>query len=198
MFNVLTHWMDRGADGFRIDAINHMFEVDDFANETYIDPEGDLTFYDNLYHNHTRDLDGCYEVVFEWRAKIDEYARNNNMDRKFLMTEAYAEYDLQIKWYGNETTAGSHMPFNFALIANLDRNSNAQDFQDAVQAWYSRLPTGFGAEANWVLGNHDRPRIGYRYGTNRHESLAMMTMLLPGINVVYYVGIYLNYFKVFY
>lgn len=180
--------MLKGADGFRIDAINHMFEVEDFADEAYIDPEGDRTFYDNLYHNHTKDLDESYQVVFEWRRKMDEFAVANGLDRKFLMTEAYAEYDLQIKWYGNETVPGSHMPFNFALISNLDRDSNAQDFQEAVHAWYSRLPVGFGAEANWVLGNHDRPRIGYRYGTDRHESLAMMTMLLPGINVVYYVS----------
>ena len=81
-----------------------------------------------------------------------------------------------------------YRPFNFALISNLDINSNANDFEAAVKAWYDRLPQGFGAEANWVLGNHDRPRIGYRYGTDRHESLAMMTMLLPGINVVYYVS----------
>lgn len=186
MFEVLKYWMDKGADGFRIDAINHMFEAEDFANETYIDPNGDRTSYENLYHNLTKDLDGCYEVVFDWRRQIDEYTKEKGYDRKFLMTEAYTDYDLQIKWYGNETVPGSHMPFNFALISNLDRDSNAQDFDDAVQAWYSRLPKGFGAEANWVLGNHDRPRIGYRYGINRHESLALMTMLLPGINVVYY------------
>lgn len=188
MFKVLEFWMDYGADGFRIDAINHMFEDQTFANESYIDPDGDLTFYDNLYHNLTRDLPGCYEVIFSWRKQMDEYAASKGYDRKFLMTEAYAEYDLQIKWYGNETTPGSHMPFNFALISNLNRDSSASDFNDAVQAWYSRLPVGFGAEANWVLGNHDRPRIGseFRYGVERHESLVMMTMLLPGINVVYY------------
>lgn len=77
------------------------------------------------------------------------------------------------------------MPFNFALITNVNRDSTAQDFQKAVDDFYSRLPP-FG-EGNWVLGNHDRPRIGYRYGDNRHESLAMMAMLLPGISVIYYV-----------
>lgn len=43
------------------------------------------------------------------------------------------------------------------------------------------------ANANWVLGNHDRPRVAYRYGEERHESLAIMTMMLPGLNVIYYV-----------
>jgi len=88
---------------------------------------------------------------------MDDFAIEHGTDKIFMMTEAYASIDNQIKWYGTEEQPGSHMPFNFALISNLDINSTAQDFQDAVHAWYSRLPS-FG-EANWVLGNHDRPRI---------------------------------------
>lgn len=169
-----------------------MFETVGHPNEAYIDPNGDKTFYDNLYHNETRDLDESYEVIFRWRKAMDEYAIEHKMDRKFMMTEAYADIDLQIKWYGTKEVPGSHMPFNFALISNLNNESKAQDFQDAVQSWYSRVPTEIAAEANWVLGNHDRPRIGYRYGEDRHESLVMMTMLLPGINVVYYVSCFLR------
>lgn len=188
MLNNLLYWLAKGVDGFRIDAINHMFETEGLPDESYINPDGDRTFYDNLYHNHTLDLDESYQVIFRWRKAMDDFAAERGQDRKFMMTEAYAQIDKQIMWYGNSTVPGSHMPFNFALISNLNRNSKAQDFQDAVQAWYSRLPQGIGAEANWVLGNHDRGRVGFRYGDERHESLAMMTMLLPGINVVYYVS----------
>lgn len=186
MKKVLKHWLDKGVDGFRIDAINHMFETEGHPNEPYIDENGDKTDYENINHIHTRDLQESYDVVFGWRKMIDEYAAEKGYDRKFLMTEAYADIDLQIKWYGTEDQPGSHMPFNFALISNLNINSTAQDFKNSVDAWYSRLPS-FG-EANWVLGNHDRSRIGYRYGEDRHESLVLMTMLLPGINVIYYVS----------
>ena len=109
IFSVLEYWMERGADGFRIDAINHMFEDQSFADESLISPDGDPTRYDDLYHNLTLNLDQSYEVVFEWRRKMDEYARNNGQDRKFLMTEAYADYDDQVKWYGTAETPGSHM-----------------------------------------------------------------------------------------
>lgn len=102
------------------------------------------------------------------------------------MTEAYASVDNTIRWFGTQDRRGAHMPFNFALISDLDGTSRAQDFKDAIDSWLVRVPA-FG-EANWVLGNHDRPRIGFRYGEERHESLAVMTMLLPGINVVYYVS----------
>ena len=53
MIDILKYWLVEGADGFRIDAINHMFETVGFPNETYIDPEGDKTAYDNLDHIHT-------------------------------------------------------------------------------------------------------------------------------------------------
>lgn len=102
------------------------------------------------------------------------------------MTEAYASLDNTMRWFGTEQRRGSHMPFNFALIADLNRNSPAADFKTAIDNWMTSVPS-FG-EPNWVLGNHDRSRIGFRYGENRHESLAIMTMLLPGMNVVYYVS----------
>lgn len=97
-----------------------------------------------------------------------------------------------MRWFGTEQRRGSHMPFNFALVADLNRNSPAADFKTAIDNWLTRVPS-FG-EPNWVLGNHDRSRIGFRYGENRHESLAIMTMLLPGMNVVYYVSFALMHF----
>jgi alpha-glucosidase len=161
--------------------------VEDFASESLITPGTDPTFYDNLYHNHTMNLPESYELIYNWRKLLDDFHKDHpGTEKKFLMTEAYATIPQQVEWYGTEERPGSHMPFNFALISQLNRYSTASDFQNAVLSWYSILPPF--AEANWVLGNHDRSRIGYRYGTDRHESLAMFTMLLPGINVVYYVS----------
>lgn len=118
---------------------------------------------------------------------MDEFVEaSEDKVTRFMMTEAYASIEDQVRWYGyNDTRRGSHMPFNFALISELDRTSTAQDFKDAIDLWIDAMPD-YG-RANFVLGNHDRPRVGYRYGENRHESLAIMTMMLPGINVIYYV-----------
>jgi alpha-glucosidase len=104
------------------------------------------------------------------------------------MVEAYSTLENQIRWYGTNERLGVHVPFNFALIANLNRNSTAADIKSSVDGWLGSVPS-FG-EGNWVLGNHDRARLSERYGENRHESLAIMTFLLPGINVVYYVCIF--------
>lgn len=116
---------------------------------------------------------------------MDEFVKtkNDNITR-IMMTEAYASLPETIKWYGNDSHPGSHMPFNFALISGLQKLSNALDFNSSVNSWLNEMPNG--TVANWVMGNHDRSRVGSRYGEERHEGLAIMTMALPGINVVYY------------
>jgi alpha-glucosidase len=70
------------------------------------------------------------------------------------MTEAYASIENQVRWYGSKDgkILGAHMPFNFALIVDLDKNSNADAFQKAAQKWLDSKPE-YGI-ANWVLGNH--------------------------------------------
>lgn len=120
---------------------------------------------------------------------MDEYSKTATKKyTRLMMTEAYASIDEQVKWYGaNETYQGGHWPFNFALIVDLDKNSKAEAFHKATTTWIDKMPTY--AMANWVLGNHDRPRFGYRYGEDRHESMAIMSMGLPGNNVIYYVSI---------
>lgn len=103
------------------------------------------------------------------------------------MSDTYGTVAQMIRWHGtNDKTLGSHIPLNFALLSRLDKDSSAaemkndfEDMKDLMPAW---------GETNWVLGNHDTPRVGYRYGENRHESLAIMTMMLPGPNTIYYVS----------
>lgn len=56
MLKMLKYWLEQGADGFRIDAINHAYEVEDLKDEIPKDPNGDLGDYNNYYHNHTMDL----------------------------------------------------------------------------------------------------------------------------------------------
>lgn len=53
--NTLVFWMDRGADGFRIDAINHAIEHASFADEVCVKPGCDMDIYDQLLHNVTMD-----------------------------------------------------------------------------------------------------------------------------------------------
>ena len=206
---VIMFWLAEGADGFRVDAINHLYESEFLLDEEYINLEGDLTRYDNLVHSHTMNevqlllssnastkssisfQPESYEFIFNVRKVMDDYAMSIDNITRFLMTEAYATIPLQIGWYGlNSTIKGSHMPFNFAMISELNQNSKAAEFKQVIDTWIGLTPTW--GTPNWVLGNHDRSRVGSRYGADRHEGLAIMTMMLPGINVIYYVRTFLG------
>lgn len=51
--DMLEYWLEQGADGFRIDAINHLYEVENFADEPMLDQNGNKTDYNNYNHTST-------------------------------------------------------------------------------------------------------------------------------------------------
>jgi alpha-glucosidase len=103
------------------------------------------------------------------------------------MTEAYANISSTMKWFDDNGNKISHVPFNFIMISDLNEQSTATDFKVGIDRWYDNMPSG--ANANWVLGNHDRPRIAERYGADRVDGLAILSLLLPGLSFIYYVRI---------
>lgn len=56
MTNVLKFWMNKGVSGFRVDAINHMFESPNFENEPWNEWNHDPNSYDYVDHIYTKDL----------------------------------------------------------------------------------------------------------------------------------------------
>src|SRR5205085_3716774 len=82
--------------------------------------------------------------------------------------------------YG-EGGSGVHMPFNFQLIT---MPWNARTISQAIQHYEQSLPS-YGWP-NWVLGNHDNPRIASRVGSAQARVAAMMLLTLRGTPTMYY------------
>lgn len=181
MRDVLSFWMNRGVEGFRIDAINHMYEDDRFLDEPSAN-RSDLPAddYDTLDHIYTKNLDETYDVLHSWRRLLDQHSANINGDYKMILTEAYTDFDLTVRYYD----AGSTAPFNFMFIAELNNGSSAADFKRLTDRWMNSLPSKKEV-ANWVVGNHDNHRAASRYGPERADQLNMLATILPGISVIY-------------
>ncbi|XP_049284745.1 maltase 2-like isoform X2 [Anopheles funestus] len=130
-----------------------------------------------------------YDMVYQWRKLLDDWTRDYGGDSRIIMTEAYANITFTMKYYRsgeeNQPRQGSHMPFNFLLITDLNRDSTAQDFVFTINKWLTYMPRT-GATANWVLGNHDQRRVGTRYGAERIDAIHTLLLTLPGIAVTYY------------
>ena len=74
-----------------------------------------------------------------------------------------------------------HLPFNFSL---LETPWNARAIGRAVDRYEALLPPG--GWPNWVLGNHDRPRVASRIGQAQARIAAMLLMTLRGTPTLYY------------
>lgn len=67
----------------------------------------------------------------------------------FLTTEAYASHDATMRFYGNEEKPGSHFPFNFLLLTNLDGETNALNLNDTIAKYLSSMDDN--KYPNWVV-----------------------------------------------
>nr|XP_034196329.1 maltase 1-like [Osmia lignaria] len=179
MKNVLRYWLDQGVDGFRIDAVPHLIENNITQDEPLFNSTYNTTLHASYNHTLTKDQPETYKLVQSWRDYVDEYASQRNEAEKVILTEAYTSWEHTIEYYNS----GAHVPFNFKFIVEADANSKPSDFRNIINKWMQMMPKG--QVANWVMGNHDRVRLGTRY-PGREDQMVMLEMLLPGVAVTYY------------
>jgi alpha-glucosidase len=108
------------------------------------------------------------------RRVIDEF------EARVLIGEIYLPFERLVAYYGQDLS-GAHLPFNFAL---LSAPWNARAVEKIIADYEAVLP----AEAwpNWVLGNHDRPRVASRVGQAQARVAAMLLLTLRGTPTLYY------------
>ncbi|KMQ89144.1 maltase 1-like protein [Lasius niger] len=179
MEDVIRFWLRKGIDGFRVDAVPHLFEDANLPDEprSYA-PGATERDYTYLEHIYTKDDPRTYDLVASWRKVLDDYADYHNEDEKVMMTEAYTSLENTTRYY----KFGSHVPFNFKFITDVNNDSKAADFKRIIDDWISQTPNG--EIPNWVMGNHDRSRTASRY-PGRGDQMTMLEMILPGIAVTY-------------
>jgi alpha-glucosidase len=175
MHDVLRFWMERGADGFRVDVIWHLMKDPDFRDNPP-NPDWRPGYQDigRFHQVHSADHPDVHEIVAELRSVVDEYP-----DR-VLIGEIYLPLERLMTYYGEELS-GAHLPFNFQL---LQTPWNADAIARVIEEYEAALPEG--GWPNWVLGNHDRPRIAARVGEAQARVAAMLLLTLRGTPTLYY------------
>jgi alpha-glucosidase len=82
MKDVLTFWMERGVDGFRIDAIDQLFEDDRFLDEPVAYPEiEDHEDPEYLQHIYTKNQPETIDMVQQWREVVDKQSAIDGVER---------------------------------------------------------------------------------------------------------------------
>ena len=161
---VLRFWLGKGVDGFRTDSIYYLIKDDqlrdDPINPDYIEGVSDpATYYKKTYSAGQSEIFGLLEGICEVVDQDDD---------SFLVSEAYLGIEELKTLYRACTKHPIHAPFNFNLMS---LPWEASVFGDWIEAYEASLrPQDV---PNYVLGNHDRPRLASRVGTQRARALAL-------------------------
>ena len=175
MLDVLRFWLERGVDGFRVDVMHHLVKDTEFRdNPANPDFKPGMSPYRELLATYTADLPEVQEIVALMRDVVEEY------DDRMLVGEIYLPVERLMAYYG-ASGQGAHLPFNFQLIRLPWK---AKEIATAVERYEGLLPSY--AWPNWVLGNHDKPRIATRAGAVQARVAAMLLLTLRGTPTMYY------------
>jgi alpha-glucosidase len=174
MDDVLRFWLERGVDGFRIDALRQVVKDAEFRDNP---PDPSWTPAQAPYYRllplHSADQPELMDVVHHFREVAEEYT-----DR-VLIGELWLPIARLVAYYGRDGH-GLHLPFNFHLILTPWQ---ARAISALIDTYEAALPPG--AWPNWVLGNHDRSRVATRVGAAQARVAAMLLLTLRGTPTLY-------------
>jgi alpha-glucosidase len=174
MFDVLRFWFERGVDGMRIDALRQLVKSPELRdNPSNPEWRSGQDPYTSLITRYTTDQPEVLDVVAHFRQVADGYPE------RVLIGELWLPIERLVAYYGLDGR-GLHLPFNFHLILTA---WHARAVGALIERYEAALPEG--AWPNWVLGNHDRPRIASRVGIAQARVAAMLLLTLRGTPTVY-------------
>jgi alpha-glucosidase len=175
MHDALRFWLDRGVDGFRVDVIWHLMKDPAFRdnppNPGYRDGNPEIGKLLQLYSTDQPDV---HTVIAGMRRVLEEY------DERVLIGEIYLPIERLVAYYGRDLD-GAHLPFNFQLLST---QWDARRIAALIAEYEAALPRG--GWPNWVLGNHDQPRIAARVGEAQSRVAAVLLLTLRGTPTMYY------------
>src|SRR5580698_8216884 len=176
MFDVTRFWYKRGVAGFRLDAVDTLFE-DPKLHDNPVLP-GKNAFGDPIEENkYNSKLPEVHDVLRELRKVADE---NNGV----LIGETWTADIAELNRYYGEGNNELQLPMDF-LFTTVNKLSPA-DFRKQIAAVDSASgwPT-------FVISNHDIVRSYDRYGDGEHNDqiaklMAGLYLTLRGTPIMYY------------
>ena len=175
MFDVTSWWYQRGVAGFRLDAVDTLFEDPGLHDNPVVPGKnqyGDPRMQ-NLYNTKLPELHGVLQRLRQVADKYDAV----------LIGETWTKDIGELKQYYGEHSNELQMPMDF-LFARVDKLS-APEFRKQI--------AGVNA-VGWpvyVLSNHDIVRAYVRYGDGVHNDaiakvMAGLYLTLRGTPLMYY------------
>lgn len=183
LIGVARFWLDRGVDGFRIDALNFSMHDPELRDNPPAPDDGSprtrpFDFQERRYNQSHPDITAFIELL---RTAIDAYGA------RFTVAEvggAQAAREMKSFTEGNHRLNSAY-GFDFLYADAL----TPELVERAMLAWPDAPGVGW---PSWAFENHDAPRALSRWATAGHEAaFARMKMLLLAClrgNIIIYYG----------
>jgi len=186
MFNAARFWLKRGVAGFRLDAVDTLFEDPQFRDaEVLKDADGKprANYFGDpmLDQSLTVNLPKLHEVLAGLRVVTDSFP-----GQRVLIGETYMPNVAELlKMYGvNNDELQLPMDTQLGMINKLDVPAFRQKILEAETGLNDNLPL-------FVFDNHDNPRMDVRYGDGVHNDdiqrvLSTVLFTTRGAALMYY------------
>lgn len=177
MLDVLHFWLQRGVDGFRVDAAYRAFKDLQFRdNPVNPDWHPGMEPSDRLFEVFSKNIPEIHDFNRMLRTLVDGY------EDRLLIGELYKSLEEIIQHYGSNNDE-FHLPLNSELMSS-DFQWSAESVREIVDRYERLLPEG--AWPNWTLGNHDKHRVASRIGIHQAKIGMMLLLTLRGTPTIYY------------
>ena len=179
MLDAMRFWLARGVDGFRLDAI-HCMVKDIQLRDNPPNTEGVQLIhrpqeeFDQQVHLYDYATDELHGVLRDMRGVLDEFAERVGIGEIHVF-----DWPKWASYYGQQLDE-LHLPFNFGL---LGIEWDAAQVRELVAELERVIPAG--GWPNYVLGNHDEPRIASRIGPEQARVAMMLLLTLRGTPTIY-------------
>jgi alpha-glucosidase len=176
MFDVTRYWYKRGVAGFRLDAVDTLFEDPDLHDNPLL-PGSDQWGLPNMVNKYNDKLPEVHVVLKELRKVADEY-------EAVLIGETWTDDIDELKKYYGDHGDELQMPMDF-MFTTVNKLSPAAFRRQIAMVESS------GGWPVYVLGNHDITRSYDRYGDRQHNDaiaklMAGLYLTLRGTPIMYY------------
>ncbi|WP_203140746.1 alpha-glucosidase family protein [Marinobacter mangrovi] len=166
-------WLDRGVDGFRLDAINFCFHDPKLRNNPPSQAVQEASIgvrkenpYAYQYHKYDKTQPENLAFLKRLRALLDEYPGTT--------TVGEIGDDNSLQTMADYTSNGDklHMAYSFDL---LTEQRGADFIKHTVEGIESKLEDGWPC---WAIGNHDVARVASRWQAEGPEQIKLFMIMM--------------------
>ena len=176
MLDEMRFWYKRGVAGFRLDAVDTLFEDPELKDDPVL-PGTDKFGRPNLDEKYNKKLPEVHDVMKKLRSTANEYGA-------VLIGETWTKNIAQLKDYYGAHNDELQLPMD--LMMTEFKGLSADEYRKHIAA-----VDAAGGWPTYVITNHDIVRSYTRYADNAHNDdiakiMAALYLTLRGTAIMYY------------